>query len=51
MSGPQTKVGPEQSSLPAPRHGIGEWLAPIAAFLAIAALVLSSICIMLGSRI
>jgi hypothetical protein len=51
MPGTQTKVGPEQSSLQAPRHGNGEWLAPIAAFLAIVALVLASICIMLGSRI
>ena len=52
MPGTQTKAGPEQRSLQAlPRHGIGEWLAPIAAFLAIVALVLASICIMLGTRI
>ena len=46
-----TKAGLEQKSLPVARHGMGEWLAPVAAFLTLAALVLASIWIVLGSRI
>ncbi|HKN34628.1 MAG TPA: hypothetical protein VJX16_15425 [Terriglobales bacterium] len=52
MPANQPNIGPEQrSSHVEPRPGIGEWLAPVLAFLTIAALVLASIWIVLGSRI